>query len=472
VTGSPRLVVCALGASREYMGLPESRFAEDREYITGGERSLYELATAAAALGLDVELRGGINRPIFEELTSAAGAAPTVGLDARLPDSADIVVVPEGGEADLIAAVHLSGARPVLYLLAPPGLFGWSFLEGWTLPDLYTVSFDAVGRPETFRAVDDLGMTMWANARGMARAGERAGVLVEWLGTGTPVAFPADAVKCADVAIVAANRWSDGAEQVATRLTGATVLRIPAVPSAYSLSAALSPARILLWPSRLEGMSRIAREARAVGTVPVMLGTNPFVTAEDYGRGIVVVPDLDSLAEEAERLLADPDRLDGLMVEGKESVRQQVDWNAFLARVEGAISRVPERPPRSSRAALGELLRTRYRADTDAMAAHAERVTQRAEGAEMHATNLQAHVDGLETQLSSVQAELGRVAAQRDTAVELRNEDQVALRTTRGALEASQAEVDAYRARLVTRLVDRSPIGFVWGRLRSLVSGS
>jgi hypothetical protein len=286
------------------------------------------------------------------------------------------------------------------------------------------------------------------------------------------VAFPAGDVKCADVAIVAANRWSDGAEQVATRLTGATVLRIPAVPSVYSLSAALSPARILLWPSRLEGMSRIAREARAVGTVPVMLGTNPFVTAEDYGRGIVVVPDLDSLAEEAEGLLADPDRLEGLMVEGRESVRQQVDWDAFLVRVERAISRVPERPRRSSRAALGELLRNRHRADTDALAAHAERVTQRAEGAELHATNLQAHVDGLETQLSALQAELGRLAGERDSAVELRNEDQVALRATSAALDASRAEVEAYRARLVTRLVDRSPIGFLWGRMRSLASRS
>jgi hypothetical protein len=299
------------------MGLPESRFDDDREYITCGERSLYELATAAAALGLDVELRGGINRPIFEALTSAAGSAPTVGLDTRLPDRGDMVVAPEGGEADLIAAVQLSAAR----------------------------------------------------------AGEEAGVLVEWLGTGTPVAFPADGVKSADVAIVAANRWAEAAEMVAARLTGVTVLRIEAVPSVYSLSAALAPARILLWPSRLEGMSRIAREARAVGADPVMLGTNPFVTVEDYGRGIVVVPGLDSLAEEAERLLADPDRLEILTMEGKESVRQQVDWDAFLARVEQAVSRVPERPRRASRAALGELLRTRHRAETDGMAAHAERVT-------------------------------------------------------------------------------------------------
>ena len=190
-------------------------------------------------------------------------------------------------------------------------------------------------------------------------------------------------------------------------------------------------------------------------------GTDPFVTAEDYDRGIVVVPDLDSLAEEAKRLLADPDRLEGLMVEGRESVRQQVDWDAFLVRVERAISRVPERPPRSNRAALGELLRNRHCADTDALAADAERVTQRAEGAELHVTNLQAHVDGLETQLSTLLAELGRVAAERDSAVGLRNEDQVALRATGAPLDASRAEVEAYRARPVTRLVDRSPIGFL-----------
>jgi hypothetical protein len=72
-----------------------------------------------------------------------------------------------------------------------------------------------------------------------------------------------------DVAIVEENRWVSLAEEVVGRLDGVSVLRIPGIDSTHSLSEVLRPARILGWPSRVEGMSRIAREARAVGTVPV-----------------------------------------------------------------------------------------------------------------------------------------------------------------------------------------------------------
>ncbi len=255
-------MVCAGGDDPGWHELPASVPNPDRPYISGGERSLYELAVGAAVLGLDVELRGGINEPILRELGTAAGALPRTGLLPRRPGLSDIVVLSEGADPDWVATIALSGAQPVFYLLAPPGLFGWSFLAGWPgTHDPVTVRPEAVGRPETYRAIDAMGFTMWSNARGIAETGERAGVKVSWLGTGTPVPFPAPQPKVYDLAVVEHNRWRGGAEAIAGRICGASVLRVGPVPWSYSLSAALSSARLLVWPSRLEGMSRISRES-------------------------------------------------------------------------------------------------------------------------------------------------------------------------------------------------------------------
>src|SRR5215472_2289177 len=124
---TPRLVICSHSSLGGMLELPESRVGEERPFVSGGERSLYELAVAAAVLGLDVELRGTINYPVLRALTEAAGATPRLGLPSRRPDANDIVVVPEAQERDLLTALALSDARLVMYLLAPPGLWGWSF---------------------------------------------------------------------------------------------------------------------------------------------------------------------------------------------------------------------------------------------------------------------------------------------------------------------------------------------------------
>ena len=58
---TPRLVICSGPSWGGMLELPESHVGEERPFVTGGERSLYELAVAGAALGLDVELRGTIN---------------------------------------------------------------------------------------------------------------------------------------------------------------------------------------------------------------------------------------------------------------------------------------------------------------------------------------------------------------------------------------------------------------------------
>jgi hypothetical protein len=367
-------VVVAGGYDPAWHHLPHSIDNPHRPYIGGGERSLYELAVGAAALGYDVELRGGINQPILKELTDAAGASPRSDLPPRRPGIGDTVILAEGADPEWIVPVVLSGARLVLHLLGPPGLSGWSFLSTWAgSREPTTVPLDAVGRPETFRAIDALGIAMWTNAHGMAAAGDRAGVEVSWLGTGTPVPFPDAPPKEYDLAIVENNRWRPAAEAVAARVGDASVLRVGPVPWTYSLSAALAPARLLVWPSRLEGMSRIAREGRAVGTVPVFLDTNPFVTREDYGDGVVLCSSEEEMVSSIEQLLSDSSTIDKLAGEAATGARQQAAWKPFLERLDHVLSTLPDDPAAQAKEHIGEMLSRHdeeVRSQADAELAH------------------------------------------------------------------------------------------------------
>jgi glycosyltransferase involved in cell wall biosynthesis len=323
--------------------------------------------------------------------------------------------------------LQLSGARGVIYLLGPPGLFGWSFsAAGWEeLPDPRTVALDSVGRPETYRIIDGLGFAIWTNAVGMAAAGKRAGVTVEWLGTGTPVPFPAMPTKTSDVAMIEANRWADHANELLIQLPEVSVHRIGPTPSTYSLCDAMSPAHILVWPSRIEGMSRISREARAVGTVPVALATNPFATREDHGDGVVLVSSPPDIVDEIRRLLKDKSRLKELQNAAATGARMQVDWGGFVDRVGTVVTDSVENPTRPARQRLGDELRSRVVAKERA-----------AEG-----------------RLFELEAELLRIEAERDRASSER--------------DRARAELEAYRRRLMTRLVDGSPVGAKWRALRS-----
>ncbi len=350
----PKVSVCSLGGGRGFLELPELVLRNDRDGISGGERSLYELATALAALGVQVELRGELSASVLATITEAAGARPIVGLPPRRPDPGEVVILPEGlPPSDLYLTCHLSGARPVVLLLGPPGLCGWSFLAGWSAPDLLTVDASTVGTSASFRAMDELGLTLWSAAYGIAEAGRRAGVRVTRIGTGTPVPFPDPPAKSVDIALVEANRWFPLAQEVATRLPRASVLSVPFRPG-YSLSAALGPARILPWPSRVEGMSRVEREARAVGTVPIALDTNPFVTARDHGAGAVLVSDLDRLAEEAGRLLDTPVELRDLARRAAAGARADANWKGFLRRVAAALGDVPPVRAGDARSEFGD----------------------------------------------------------------------------------------------------------------------
>jgi hypothetical protein len=384
-----RVVVCAVGGRRGFLELPESVADSGREFISGGERSLYELATAVAVLGLQVELRGELNGRILSTITEAAGAGPTVGLAPRRPQPRDVVILPEGfADPAVYLACHLSGAQTVVNLLAPPGLFGWSFQAGWVPPDPLSADVTSVGVPGTYRAMADLGLYLWSPAHGIVEAGRRAGVSVNWIGTGTPVPFPNPPPKSADIAIIEENRWLSLAEALASRLEGASVIRIHPSPSVYSLCEALSPARVLPWPSRVEGMSRISREARAVGTVPVVLGTNPFANADDHGEGIMLVPDLDAIVRETRRLLGAPDELFRRSRQAARSARAQTHWGRYLKRVATALNDLPAPPSSGVHAEFGlSITREHGRILDEAIRRDAERL---AEVTEEHARAIDA----------------------------------------------------------------------------------
>jgi hypothetical protein len=494
VTPDLRVTICSVGPEDLHLELPESRVGDDRRFPSGGERSLYELATAAATLGHHVELRGNISAPILETITTAAGAAPMTGMGPRPPEPGEIVVVPEGVFVPHLASAALpSGARPVIVLLAPPGLFGWSFRSGWTVPDPAVVPLDSLGTPETFRAIDGLGMTMWTNAGGIAAAGRAAGVAVTWLGTGTPVDFPEPQEKVYDVAVIMENRWYGAAEAIVEQLGDVSVLRIPAIANQYSLAEALSPARLLVWPSRVEGMSRISREARSVGTVPVALATNPFAEIDDWGDGIVLVPDVESLANEVRSLLGDPALINSLAVAARRGARAQADWDAYRSRLAGALEQVAAvRPEDEARAEIGALLRGSFASLRDEFAsAREEFASAREEFEAILATNL-VEIEKTSTELKRVCRELGRAngdlertgaelsrvsgelarvkgeyaSARLDSAREL-----AAARSQAddlgSALAVAESELAAFRSRLLVRIVEQSGYGKLVGARRA-----
>jgi hypothetical protein len=472
-----RLVICALGGERSLLELPSSTLTRDREIISGGERSLYELAVAASVLGMEVELRGALNPDILAELCSAVGARPSTGLTPRRPSRHDLVVLPEAADVPLIAAVQLSGARRVMHMLAPPGLWGWSFLPEWTGgADGNVVDLRSVGLPATFRAMADLGFSLWTNARGIAEAGMNAGVSVEWVGTGTPVEFPDMPEKRFDVAVVEANRWYGEAQAIVDQMPGASILRVGPLPNTYSLSAALGPARVLVWPSRIEGMSRIAREARAVGTIPVALDTNPFVTPADHGEGVVLAADTHGIAERAQLLLGDDDRLKAAAAAAVASARQQAAWQPYVRRVKHAVESAADRPSAFSLGYFGDLVeghdlrRSREIDELQSALADQRRSFEEAKG---HLERVQAAHDAVKGALAAAQSQLtaydGALAATQlelATCHEALAARRLELEASREELEASREELGAYRRRLAVRVLERSGLGRVWRSVR------
>jgi hypothetical protein len=371
------VVVCALGGEVEPWELAASRLVS-RTWIHGGERSLYELAVAAAAMGHDVELRGEISQADLRDLGQAAGAMPAVGMGPRRPAPDDLVIVPEGWTEPLqYARLALSSARAVLLLLAPPGLFGWPFLRDWSPLHPREAAMESVDRPESFRAMSAMGFELWADSAGLAEAARRAGVECVEIGHGSPLAMPEPAERTYDVVTVDANRWATEARWVAARLDASHLIIHETRHS--DLQRELGRAKILIWPSRVEGRARIPAEARASGTVPVALRSNRFGESLEESRGAIVVDSLEQMPAAAAGLLASPGRLEHLSSSALRTAGDENAWDVFVKKLDEALSRVPPPDPaREARAGMGEemaaLIRTRdkdlQRALEDGVEAH------------------------------------------------------------------------------------------------------
>jgi hypothetical protein len=330
-----RVVACALGAFVRPGHLPASTFL-DRPRIYGGERTMYEIAAAAASSGFSVELRGDLSRPVLEAILAATGTHIETDLPPRLAGPDDVVIVPEGiGDPGFYAAVR--SARAVMSVLGPPGLFGPALSPDFSPPDPLTVPLDAVGTPDHYRRLARF--ELWSNSPRIATEARHAGVGCRFIGTGQPLPFPEPSTKVHDVAYVGANRWAPLARQAASALS-IPVLEIPE-GDRESTVRALASARLLLLPARIEGQSRLQLEARSVGTVPIALRSNRYAAGMDEEGGAVLVDTIEEMAAMAEELLADPARLGGLAERAVATARAQTDWRRYVDRVASALRGEP-----------------------------------------------------------------------------------------------------------------------------------
>jgi hypothetical protein len=333
----------------------------DHPWIGGGRRTMHELAVAVACTGRAVEFRGEMSIPVLDELAEAAGARPELPAAPRPLTAGDTVIVNEGLEDPrVVARLALSPARTVLMALAPLGLFGWSFTaEPWSPPDFETVPIDSVARPEHFAGAAALGFEIWTHSPGLDRAAAAGGVTSRCVGNGQPVPFPEPPrAKDVDVVAVGSNRWAPLARPVIEELErrGVACARLPESSHA-DLIAALGRARVFVHPSRIEGDSRLGREARAMGAVPVVLDTNPFAVGFDEAGGSVAVGSVDEMADAVTALLADPGRLARLAATGMDTARRQVEWAPYVERVDAALREPVPDPGRGARAGIGAAVR-------------------------------------------------------------------------------------------------------------------
>jgi hypothetical protein len=363
-----RFVVSALGGRATPGHLPLSTFG-DRAILTGGERSLYELAFALTACGHDVELRGSLGHSVFDSLRAATGVAPAADLPSRPPTARDVVIVPEGVQ-DLAdwATVFGSDARVVVMLLAPPGLFGWPFTDStWRPPRIADVGADGLPTRAAIRTMHDLGATIWTNTPGLVTDAEAVGVPCTDIGVGWPAVPEVVRRKTSDVVFVEESRWAAAARRVADALPG-RVVPLPSGTPAQFLED-LGRGRVLLWPSSVEGWARITAEARALGTVPVALASNRYGAGFDEESGLIPVSRVEDLPRAIDALLADPSRLESLAARGREWVTEHVSWSRYCERVAGAVDRLPteQAGPRTAMGALMQAADEARRADVDAM---------------------------------------------------------------------------------------------------------
>jgi hypothetical protein len=170
------------------------------------------------------------------------------------------------------------------------------------------------------------------------------------------VPYPERLPKRWDVVTLANNRWAELAGEVLTRLDPAISRHQIPAGSNDEVLRQLGQGRLLIHPLRIEGDSRIGLEARAMGTVPVVL-KNPFSLGLDEHGGAVPVSSLDEMPAAVVDLLGDPDRLAAYRARALRSAHEQVDWTAYVSRIDAALaSAPPDDPAREARAIIGERL--------------------------------------------------------------------------------------------------------------------
>jgi glycosyltransferase involved in cell wall biosynthesis len=402
----------------------------------GGRRTMHELAVAIAASGRRVELRGDVDVDELRVLAEAAGAMPELPTEPRGLDRGDVVILTEGSDDPItFARAALSPARAIVMLLGPPGLIGWPFTAGWLRPSPLTVSLDAVAQPEHFRAMAGMGLELWTHMPRMAERAEAAGVPCAFIGKGRPLPYPEPLPKRYDVVTMAANRWAPWAKEVTARLDGGVTHHEIAGATNAEVLEQLGQARVLIHPLRIEGDSRLGREARAMGAVPVVLDSSPFGVGLDEQGGAVTVASVEEMPTAVMVLLRDQARLRELAERGMRSARAEVDWSAFVARVEEALRRpAPRDPSRDARAAIGrrvmereaaaharleserevavEQLRGEARATLERVEAEHEQSVR-----EHKATVEQMHAE-MHTALAGAEAERDRLERELDTTAE------------------------------------------------------
>jgi hypothetical protein len=319
---------------------------------------LHELAVAIAATGRRVEVRGQFNLAELQAMSAAAGAAPDWPQQPFRPGQGDVVLMPEGFDHPLIfGSVALSAARRILLVLAPSGLFGWPFVDGWSRPFPDKVDLEQLARPEHFRAMAGMGFELWTNMPALVERIEASGVRGTDIGNGRPFPFPEPLPKRYDVVTLAHNRWAELALDVVSRLDASVIHHeIPAGANDDVLRE-LGQARVLIHPLRIEGSSRIGLEARAMGAVPVILNSNPFRVGMDEDGGVVTVTDLEEIPRAVMGLLSNPQRLEELRQRGMRSARDQVDWDRYVRRLDEVLSRpVAEDPASQAREIIGNAI--------------------------------------------------------------------------------------------------------------------
>lgn len=351
-----RMVICLPSDDHELRRLPSSQVVNPR-WIYGGVRGMHELAFAAAAAGHDVELRGWIDQQAFDELKAASGVSPRLEPAPRVPERGDVIILPEGHASTLpYARPWLSPAQVVLLVLAPLGLCGWPFAAGWKRPSPLTVSYDEVDRAEDYRTLAAMGIVVWSNAQVIVDA---AGVHGSFLGNGVPMEFPAlTGEKTVDVAWLLDNRWAPFARELAEQL-GCTIDAIESTDHS-ELMRRFERAKILLYPARIEGESRIAREARAMGMVPVVPRANPIASKLEAANGVIAVDEMASIPAAISALLADPAGLAVLSERARATARADAAWEPYVARITAALGSLPE-PDRfaGARAEMGAEIQER-----------------------------------------------------------------------------------------------------------------